>query len=264
MPLLANKMKYFLSASGLQELKKLSYGQALIALDFDGTLAPIVDQPSNAQMPSHIAEELEHLCLVATVAIVSGRRLNDLRHRVTSEAAFLLGNHGNEGLDELTVDREECLRVCLDWTSQLRHSPQLHASGVVVEPKGVTISVHFRHANPASSIQERLIEAFDALMPKPLVVGGDCVFNLIPPGAITKDVAMAALAKKTGQKTIIYVGDDDCDELVFANAKPDWITIRVGYWRHSAAKYYLKSQHETLQLLKLLNLHLGLAASRVA
>jgi trehalose 6-phosphate phosphatase len=257
-------MKYFLATSGLQELKRLSIGETLIALDFDGTLAPIVDQPSGAQMPTQIAQELKQLCCVAMVAIVSGRQLSDLRERVSAEVAFLLGNHGNEGLAEIRVDRESFIHICLDWSGQLRHLSQLHASGVSIEPKGLTLSVHYRHASDMATIQKRLIEAFDALLPKPRIVSGDHVFNLIPPGAVTKDAAMDVLAKKAAMKTVIYVGDDDCDELVFANAQPDWITIRIGYWKKSAAKYYLRYQHETLQLLKLLNLQLGPAASGVA
>ena len=257
-------MKYFLSAHGLQELDQFSRDDVLVALDFDGTLAPITDQPSGAQMPASVAGELDQLCRLATVAIVSGRQLGDLRSRVTADVKFLIGNHGNEGLSGSLIDKDRCLDTCRDWASQLRHLPELHASGVSIEQKEVTLSIHYRHAMHYPNIREALGKAFDKLIPAPRVVSGDCVFNLIPPGAITKDAAMDVVTKLTGLNSVIYVGDDECDELVFASAQPGWITIRIGYWRQSAARYYLQSQHETIQLLKLLNLHLAMDISRDA
>jgi trehalose 6-phosphate phosphatase len=231
-----------------------------VALDYDGTLAPIVHPPPDAQMTASTARELDRLCSLASVAIVSGRELNDLERRVSAKASFVIGNHGNEGLAAIHVDGGACRDICADWMRQLRRLPHLDAGGVHIEPKGYTISVHFRLARDHVTTRKILSAAFAFLTPMPRVVGGKCVFNLIPPGAVCKDDAMEALVDQLQPGTVIYVGDDECDELVFARARPDWITVRVGYWRHSTAKYYLRYQREVRDLLSLLNLQLQLAA----
>lgn len=260
-------MKYFFSHDGRPALKRLTTGnkdKVLIALDFDGTLAPIVHQPPRARMPLSMAHALDCLCAVAPVAIISGRELSDLEQRVSAKVAYLIGNHGNEGLAAAAVDGAACRKVCADWTKQLRGMPGLRTAGVFMEPKGYTLSLHYRLANDHMAMQETFSRMFEKLTPAPRVVHGKCVFDLIPPGAVCKDDTMNLLVRQTQPNTVLYVGDDECDELVFANAQPDWITIRVGYWSHSAAKYYLRYQREVRDLLLLLNLQLGLAAPNSA
>lgn len=258
-------MKYLFSHDGRPALNHLtSDNKILIALDFDGTLAPIVYQPPRAWMPLSTAHELDRLCTVASVAIISGRELSDLEQRVSAKVAYVIGNHGNEGLAAIPVDASACRNICADWTRQLRRMPALHTDGVYIEPKGYTLAVHFRLVNDHIAMQETLSKAFADLLPLPRVVPGKCVFDLFPPGAVCKDDAMDALVKQVQPETVLYVGDDECDELVFANAQPDWITIRVGYWPHSAARYYLHYQREVHDLLLLLNLQLGLTTSSSA
>jgi trehalose 6-phosphate phosphatase len=256
-------MKYLFSHDGRPALKRLSGDSILIGLDFDGTLSPIVHQPQHAQMPVSMAFELDQLCAVAPVAIISGRKLSDLEPRVSANVAYLIGNHGNEGLAAIPVDADACRNVCDEWTRQLQRMLKLDAIGVSIEPKGYTLAIHFRHAKDHPAVQKMLSKAFVNLTPAPRVVPGKCVYDLFPPGAICKDDAMDALVKQTQAKTVLYIGDDECDELVFANAPPDWITIRVGYWHHSAAKYYLLYQREVHDLLVLLNLKLRLTTANI-
>lgn len=254
-------MKYLFSHDGRPALKRLSMDKVLIALDFDGTLAPIVQQPPNARMPVSIAHELDRLCSIAPVAIISGRKLSDLKQRVSAKASYLIGNHGNEGLAAIPVDADACQRICENWIKQLRYMPALHAAGIVVEPKGYTLAVHFRLASDHHAAYESLSAAFEKLVPQPRVMPGKCVFDLMPPGAVGKHDAIETLAHLIKPESVLYAGDDACDEQVFIHANPDWITVRVGYWRHSAAKYYLRYQREVRDLLLLLNLQLGLSTS---
>ena len=69
----------------------------LCCLDFDGTLAPIVSDPSEARIRSETEPVLRTLVErpTVTVAIVSGRSVDDLRDRVDANA-ILVGNHGLE------------------------------------------------------------------------------------------------------------------------------------------------------------------------
>jgi trehalose 6-phosphate phosphatase len=255
-------VKYLFSHEGRPALKRIAAdSKILIAIDFDGTLAPIVHQPPHARMPQSIAHELDRLCAIASVAIISGRELGDLEQRVSAKVAFLIGNHGNEGLASTLVDAGACRNICASWTKQLRHMPALHTPGIVIEPKGYTLAVHYRLADDHDAVQEVLAAAFEDLTPAPRVIPGKCVFDLFPPGAVCKDDTMRLLVKQLQATTVLYIGDDECDELVFATAEPDWITIRVGYWRNSAAKYYLRYQREVRDLLLLLNLQLGLTTA---
>jgi trehalose 6-phosphate phosphatase len=73
-------------------------GGLLVGLDFDGTLAPIVPIPDDAQMPEHTRSIIERLASRSDtrVAIVSGRGLADLRSRVPLANVYFAGNHGLE------------------------------------------------------------------------------------------------------------------------------------------------------------------------
>lgn len=70
----------------------------VLFLDFDGTLAPIVSDPTQAYMPAETRKSLTALAGTekASIAIVSGRALSDLRERVGMRKITYAGNHGLE------------------------------------------------------------------------------------------------------------------------------------------------------------------------
>ena len=72
----------------------------LLALDFDGTLAPIVAQPADAAIDPRVPPLLAPLQGRLPVAIVSGRGLDDLGPRVPLPGLVLIGNHGNEWAED--------------------------------------------------------------------------------------------------------------------------------------------------------------------
>ena len=75
-------------------------GNTLYAFDFDGTLAPIVADPAQARAADRVTRPLAQLARLVPVAVVSGRAQRDLIERLPCEIAYLVGNHGNEGLPE--------------------------------------------------------------------------------------------------------------------------------------------------------------------
>src|SRR5436190_13336707 len=126
----------------------------LCALDFDGTLAPIMgdrDQVALTARRRHLLRLLARQPGVE-VAVLSGRSLPDLRTRVAIDEIHLAGNHGLEMrgpgwsfCERLSLARLPTLaELCDDLTRRLAHLP-----GVEVENKGLTASVHYRAANPA-------------------------------------------------------------------------------------------------------------------
>lgn len=223
-------MKAPISKADLQRLRVyLSKGSVLI-FDFDGTLAPIVRRPENAEMPISTERLLRDLSEAFFIAIVTGRSLRDIQRRVPSVVTYVIGNHGWEGMFTSAAERRRAKAKCLRWKKQLRlalrSTPEL--KGAWVEDKEFSLSIHYRECkNPekaARAIRVHLIR----LNPKAAVIGGKNLFNLLPSLRITKALAVRNILKAAGAKTGIYCGDDDTDEHVFESCGRSVLGIRIG------------------------------------
>ncbi|MEW5879002.1 MAG: trehalose-phosphatase [Pseudomonadota bacterium] len=242
-------MKHLLGAEGQESLRGLAGARALFAFDFDGTLAPIVARPPDARAAIGVRQRLALLAQRAPVAVVSGRSLADLRERIPVEVRHCIGNHGNEGLPE-APDPATLHAVCRRWIAQLDAAlADAPSSGIVVEDKRLTLSVHYRLARDREQASRELAQIVQRLDPAPRVIGGKLVLNLLPPGARTKFEALDALARREGAQRVLFVGDDETDELVFAQAPAHWITVRVELDRASRAHYFIHRQSEIVMLL---------------
>lgn len=242
-------MKHLLSAEGLASLRGLAGARALFAFDFDGTLAPIVARPPDARAAVAVRQRLALLAQRAPVAVVSGRSLADLRQRVPVEVRHCIGNHGNEGLPD-APDPATLHAICRGWIAQLDAAlADAPSSGIVVEDKRLTLSVHYRFARDREQAARELTHIVDRLDPAPRAIGGKLVLNLLPPGACTKFEALDALARRERVERVLFVGDDETDELVFAQARAHWITVRVEFDRSSRAHYFIHRQSEIVRLL---------------
>ena len=73
-------------------------GSTLLAFDFDGTLAPIREDPAEVFMDRAAATLLEQITCMehVVVAIISGRDADDLAQRVPAPGAYLIASHGLE------------------------------------------------------------------------------------------------------------------------------------------------------------------------
>ena len=117
-------------------------------LDFDGTLAPIVDDPAVAAMPDATRDALRRCAARGDtdVAIVSGRALEDVRARVDLETVAYAGNHGLEIRgpefdDFLHAD----VRHFEDRVRELGATlERIRAPGASVEVKGASLTYHYR------------------------------------------------------------------------------------------------------------------------
>ena len=67
-------------------------------LDFDGTLAPLMDRPEHVQLAPEVRQALLRLQALpdVVVAVVSGRALADVQERVGIPGIYCAGNHGLE------------------------------------------------------------------------------------------------------------------------------------------------------------------------
>lgn len=213
----------------------------LFVFDFDGTLAPIVDDPAEARMAPATWTQLERLGRLAPVAVVSGRSREDLTARVPPAVSHLIGNHGNEGLPEGDADTRERRHICAFWESRLREDDSLWraAKGAQIENKGLTLSLHYRHCENPAWGRSLLLARASRLVPSPRVIRGHAVFNLLPPGTFTKREALEALMRHTRCERMLFIGDDVTDELAFRDAPENWMTVRVGRSMDTAARYHV-------------------------
>lgn len=227
---------------GRTELQRLARGNTLYAFDFDGTLAPIVADPALARAADRVTRPLAQLARLVPVAVVSGRAQRDLIERLPCEIAYLVGNHGNEGLPE-EPDAAELEVTCRRWRASL--DLQLlapEAQGVRLEDKRRSLSLHYRAAPDPAAASAFLRSVAHSLLPQPTVIDGKMVLNLLPPGAMTKFEALRILAQHEAVDHVLFVGDDDTDEIAFQRAPTHWTTVRIDPHGGTAARYCLEEQ----------------------
>jgi len=186
------------------------------------------------------------------VAIISGRSIADLKNHLKFVPPHLIGNHGLEGLgtrpDALEIARE----TCKEWRAHLeKHLSSDHfQAGLEIEDKSYSIAVHYRKCATKKPIKLTILEAAANLNPKPRIILGKCVVNLLPPGAPHKGVALVELMLQTGIKSAFYIGDDDTDEDVFSLPNARIFTVRIGRKSNSQAQYFVEGQSEIDRTLK--------------
>lgn len=253
-------MHHLFSRSGQQALAALiKQHQALLAFDFDGTLAPIVARPDAAMVPGAVARRLAEISLRRPVAVISGRRAADVGPRLGFAPTYVLGNHGAEGLGW----RGDA--SALDTLRERLHddAATLVRAGVYVEDKGLSLALHYRLARDADEAQSVIHEALRQLPPGLQSFGGKRVVNVVLREAPDKADAVRALMQHSGCDAALFVGDDVNDESVFSRAGTNWLTVRIGRSTPpSQAMYCLDSHTEILALVD--KLRLALASESVA
>lgn len=240
----------------------------LCAFDFDGTLAPIVKDPERACIPSPVLRRLITLSEHARVAIITGRSVEDVGARLDFMPDYVVGNHGIEGIPGWEDHAEHYRLLCQEWEQRLSVAlgeRALFESGIRVENKVYTLSVHYRLARNRARAEAQLADAFSTLTPGAHVVAGKCVFNLVPQGAPNKGTALQRLCEISGAPSALFVGDDVTDEDVFAQRRNDWLSVRIERSPDSAAEFFLHHRLDMVQLLDALIVRLsGTAAAAYA
>lgn len=215
----------------------------LVALDFDGTLAPLAARPELARLPEATRAALQALAARAdvAVAVVSGRGLDDLRAKVGLKRVAYAGNHGFE----LAVDgwrwthpgvpgRRPALARALKAAASLCRL----ARGAWVEDKGVTFTVHVRAVrDPAGEAALRRALAASVRRTGGLaLVPGKRVYEVRPRLAWDKGRAVELLRRLLAPRAAcVYVGDDVTDEDAFRRLAGKALTVTVGRGPSAAA-----------------------------
>ncbi|MFJ8107481.1 trehalose-phosphatase [Streptomyces sp. NPDC096132] len=202
----------------------------LVALDFDGTLAPIVENPEDARAHPDALPALTALApKVAAVAVITGR---------PAEVAVRNGGFaGAEGLEHLAVlghygaERWEARTGKITAPAPHPGVAAVRAElpdvldkaagrwpGVWVEEKGGrAVAVHTRRATEPQAAFDALREPLTDLAGRHglIVEPGRLVLELRPPG-MDKGVALLDHVRETGAESVLYAGDDLGDLPAFA------------------------------------------------
>jgi len=241
-------MKTILSVDGRGALDDLAARRALLAFDFDGTLAPIVADRDAAEMRPETRRLLRALALLYPCAVVSGRARADVAARVADIPLFaVVGNHGAEA-GHGPLDRSRRARV-LSWVRILRRELGV-VPGVDVEDKWFSVAVHYRHVRSRAAARGLVLRVATALE-RARVFGGHAVMNVVPAEAPDKGSALQELLRRAGPRPVLYVGDDRTDEDVFSSPRVD-VGVRVGRTARSAAAWYVPRQVAVDDLLRAL------------
>lgn len=198
-------------------------GHLVLLLDFDGTLAPIVDRPERAAMPDRTRAALERLMAMqgVTVAVVSGRGLADVRERAGIPGIAYAGNHGMEiegaGLRRIHPEAAAA-RPQLEEVAATVEPALEGIDGAFVEDKGLTLSIHYRLApDHAEEVREIVLEAAGG-RPELEVFEGKMIVEVRPRVEWHKGKAVLFLLDQMqppADAPVLYLGDDRTDEDAF-------------------------------------------------
>jgi trehalose 6-phosphate phosphatase len=247
----AKTIPYLFSEPGRAALYRFVDHSTLFAFDLDGTLAGITDDPQRIYVSGPTRQGLSRLIRQAPVAVITGRSRDDARAHLGVNPHFLIGNHGAEGLPGWEMREREFVTLCASWENQLRQSlPSTDASGIAIENKGTTLSIHYRAAPAERKARALILKGIAGLIPKPRIVAGKAVENLLPASAPDKGTAMLYLMGLAKCPKGLYVGDDVTDEDVFRLGGKNLFTVRVGCLTKTCAQYVLRDNNEIIRLLK--------------
>lgn len=210
----------------------------LLALDFDGTLAPIVDHPLDARPLPESVTAIEAIATVPHMhlALVSGRGLEELS-QVTGpvpEGTWLVGSHGAEAgrihEGRYVVEPFELDEHARAVQDELVASAELIGArheAVIVQRKPTTVLVHTKMASAeveAAATAEAV--ALGESRGLKTVVGKHIVEIAVHPAH--KGDGVDLLRQATRASAVVYIGDDTTDEDALARLVDGDVGIKVG------------------------------------
>jgi len=219
----------------------------LVTSDFDGTLAPIVNNPADARALPAAADAVVALVQPADteVALISGRALTVLRELAGAPAGVhLVGSHGAEFESGFAqpVDESLLAHIVAALTEIATRYP-----GVAVEAKPASVALHVRNASAADgeaalTAARRAAPQWDAEM-----TSGKAVLEF---AVITtnKGSAIDVLRERVHATAVVFFGDDVTDEKAFIRLRGGDVGVKVGPGP-SAAAYRVDAPEDVAEAL---------------
>jgi trehalose 6-phosphate phosphatase len=239
----------------ISSILKTAKNGIILFLDYDGTLVPIKRIPSLAVLPQDMFDLLDRLCRKSKIrlVIVTGREHSDIKNLLPVRNIMIVSNHGFRISDKSIKWIHPELKIILPSLKKIYGLLNIilkDISGILIENKKLTLSVHFR--NVANSlvpgIRKIINEIVQKFPDKLILTKGKKVIEVRPNIDWNKGKAVLKvldlIQNNINKKSIIYIGDDKTDEDAFGILKKCAVTIRVGSSKYSLANYYVKDTAE--------------------
>jgi trehalose-phosphatase len=203
----------------------------LVACDYDGTLAPIVENPADARPVRESLVALRALAALPNthVAVISGRALSDLAELSGLDGPVLLvGSHGSEFDQDFTRSLSPAQTALRQQVLDEMHRIARRDPGFRVESKPASIAFHYRSVTPAVA-DEALAELSAGAMgwEGVHVKHGKKVLELAVVHT-SKGDAIDTLRHRVGAGAVLYLGDDVTDEDAFARLQGPDVAVKAG------------------------------------
>lgn len=205
-------------------------------LDFDGTLAPIVPDPGAARIADGARPVLEDLeSTYAVVAMVSGRRAQDVAARVGLAGLRYIGLHGGEefadgivvqpeGAEELKSQAEKLAEAASGLIQKQR------LTGCRVEQKELAVSLHYRNAEDPGAGDILLAWAQEQGPPEGFKMALGRKVIEFRPSSFSKASAVDRLVEAHALRQLLVAGDDltDVEAMRRAGEREGLCSLRIG------------------------------------
>ena len=229
----------------------------LVAMDFDGTMAPIVGHADDARPLPRSAAAFAGLAVLprTTTALISGRALASLRAVASPPVdTLLIGSHGAEawlgpGSTGLTLDEGQ--KALLAEVRGILADIVREAPGTTLEDKPAGVVLHTRLA--ADDVAEDAVAAARSVLQDRKGVflkDGKRVLETSVVNA-SKGEGVTFLRQVTGATGLLFAGDDTTDEDALARLEPGDVGVKVGL-DFTQAEYRVEAPIHVAELLELL------------
>jgi trehalose 6-phosphate synthase/phosphatase len=244
--------------------------ELIVACDFDGTLAPIVDRPDDARIL-----ERSHRALTALqhspgtqVVILTGRSLKGLRIAGVDEPSWVIsGSHGAEfaGPPALVGEAEGAAAPLSAEESIMLAALQRRLARVFGREPGV----HLETKPYGVAVHTRLVrdpERSDDLLDAASRLGAQAGFSVregkrvreLSARRCDKGTALRSIRAKLPTAPVLFLGDDVTDEDVFADLEIDDLGIKVGPGDSAASERIADPEAAAAVLARLAELRTGI------
>jgi len=241
--------------SALEHVHKIAAAddrQLAVFLDYDGTLTPIVSHPEKALLSSSMRQALRALVARATVAILSGRDLDDVRKRVDIDAIVYAGSHGFDIAGPHGLRKQPAMEFLpkLDVAEKELGKQLTGIPGAWIERKCFSIAVHYREVEESNIPNvNRAVNEVVTCHRGLRRMEGKKVYEVLPVIDWDKGKAVIWLSETLGlqrrKMRSIYIGDDRTDEDAFRALQQRGISVLVSEQpTATAAIYSLKDPAE--------------------
>ncbi|WP_102958657.1 trehalose-phosphatase [Mangrovicella endophytica] len=202
-------------------------------LDFDGTLAELVDDPDAVHVTDGMVRSLQALQarLGGALAIVSGRTVASIDGFLSPAVFAAVGVHG---LERRITPSDTVQRLAgaeaLDDVRRALNASLGAQPGIKLEDKGTALVLHTRTAPQLSGEAARLMQAAAGARADLTIMHGKDIVEVHPAGMDKGRAVTALLSEPPFRGRVpVYAGDDTTDEFALQVVKDaGGVAVKVG------------------------------------